>query len=144
MKALDNEKLIRSLVLKMFDCLDNLNYNTLNKEVLADKLFFDIYPTHIEAKERTSDEVCDIFNSFSQGLDASNRLIGEIIVSIEDEKANVFTSTTVTHFKKKTKKGNTRELNGDYHLVVTKNNNEWSISSFIYRANQVYGNVELE
>lgn len=144
MSSVEDKKHIKTLITKMFDYLDTLKFKQLREEILAKNLFFDIYPTHIEPKVRTAVEACEIFNSYSHSVDATNRKIGDIIVSVEDKRANVFTSTTVTHFKKNTINENTRELNGDYHLILTKVTNEWKVSSFIYSANQVYGNITLE
>lgn len=144
MSSIDNQKIIKALITKMFDYLDTLKFEQLLKEVLADNLFFEISPNYIEPKERMAIEVCQIFKCYTKDLDASNRILGDLIISIDGEKANVFTSATITHFKKNAINGNTRELNGDYHLILTKVTNEWKVSSFIYSANQVYGNITLE
>lgn len=144
MSSVEDKKHIKTLITKMFDYLDTLKFEQLREEILADSLFFDIFPTHIEPKVRTADEVCNIFGLYSNDIDATDRKIGDIIISTEGKKANVFTSTTVTHFKKNTVNGNTREVNGDYHLILSLSNNGWRVSSFIYNANQVFGNLHLE
>lgn len=144
MSTVDAKEQIKTLIITMFDYLDTLKFELLREDILAENLFFDIYPTNIEPKVRTAVEVCDFFKSYNHSVDATDRKIGDIIINIEGKKAIVFTSTTITHFKKNTKNKNTRELIGDYHLILNHNNGRWKVSSFIYSANQVYGNVTLE
>lgn len=142
----DDKHLIQDLIDKLFKYSDELNFEGLKKEVLAEYLIYDVSSAGGINKKMSSTEVCDLIKEYSTGLDGNNRIMGDIIIKINDNNtAEVLTTAIVTHYKKKSKKGNVREFTGNYHIILNKiNDYSWRIISFTYSLNHTSGNLELD
>lgn len=145
MSLTDDRELIINVVHNLFKYLDHHRYEKLISEVFAEKLLFDVTSAGGYCQDLTSKEVCDIFKMYTSNVDQNNRSLGELIIKIDGNEAEVFTTATITHYKKGTKKGNTREFRGDYQLGFIKSDTKcWRINSFIYVLHHKGGNVTLE
>lgn len=141
----DDKHIIKDVTNKLFKYSDELNFEGLKKEVLAEYLIYDVSSAGGVNKKMTSTEVCDLIKEYSTGLDGNSRIMGDIIIKINDNTAEVLTTAIVTHYKKKSKKGNVREFTGNYHIILNKVNDvSWRITSFTYSLNHLTGNLELE
>lgn len=145
MSPSSDKELVVKLVHKLFKHLDNNEYDKLQSEVFADRLLFDVTSAGGYCRDLTSKEVCDIFEMYTSDVDKNSRSLGELIVKVDGNEAEVFTTATITHYKKGTKKGNTREFRGDYQFGFIKSDTKcWRINSFIYVLNHKEGNITLE
>lgn len=136
---------ISSLVNKLFDYIDNNAFDKMQTEVFADSVLFDVTSAGGYCQDLTSKQVCDIFKMYMSNIDGNNRTLGEFLMKINGNEAEVFTTATITHFKKGTKNGNTREFQGDYQLGLVKSDTKpWRINSFIYVLHHKEGNITLE
>lgn len=145
MSSKEDKQEISALVHKLFNYIDNGSFNELQTEVFTENVFFDVSSAGGgDSKYLSSKEVCAIFELYIGSLDANSRSIGDLIVTINGNEAEVFTTTSITHYKKGTQKGNTREFRGDYQLGLIKSDTtSWKINSFIYELHHQEGNIEL-
>lgn len=145
MNSQNDEQKISALVHKLFDYIDDRNFDKLKVEVFAERVLFDVTSAGGYCQDLTSEQVCDIFSMYMSNVDGNNRTLGEFLMKINGNEAEVFTTATITHFKKDTKNGNTREFQGDYQLGFIKSDTEpWRINSFIYVLHHKDGNITLE
>lgn len=145
MSTSNDKELVIKLVHNLFKYLDNNKYDKLQSEVFSDRLLFDVTSAGGYCQDLTSKEVCDIFKMYTSNVDENSRSLGELLIKINGNEAEVFTTATIMHYKKGTKKGNTREFRGDYQLGFIKSDTKcWRINSFIYVLHHKGGNITLE
>lgn len=145
MNPASDKELITKLVQDLFSYLDSCEYEKLQNEVFAERLLFDVTSAGGYCQDLTSKEVCGIFEMYLSNVDENSRTLGELLITINGNEAEVFTTATIVHYKKGTKKGNTREFRGDYQLGFIKSDaKSWRINSFIYILNHKNGNITLE
>lgn len=135
---------IVEVVNKLFVYTDMQEWEKLQNEVFTEEVFFDMSSLGGEKAEKTSKEICDIWQKGFEGIDSVNHLAGNFIIHINDATAAVFAYATATHYKEAAKHGKTREFTGTYDLNLMKHGTGWRIYGFKYNLKYRTGNLELE
>ena len=135
---------IIEVVNRLFIYTDDQNWDSLQNEVFAEKLIFDMSSVNGESGELTAKSICEAWAKGFVGIDAINHLAGNYLVEVNDNQAKVFAYATATHFKANASKGKTREFVGTYNIQLVKETNGWRIIYFKYNLKYANGNLNLE
>jgi hypothetical protein len=135
---------IVEVVNKLFVYTDMQEWEKLQNEVFSEEVLFDMSSMGGERAEKTSKEICKIWQKGFEGIDAVNHLAGNYLIQVHDATATVFAYATATHYKESAIKGKTREFVGTYHLNLMKHGVGWRIYEFKYNLKYQAGNVDLQ
>lgn len=144
MNSFSEREQIIEVVNKLFIYTDHLYWNKLQNEVFSKFVHLDMTSMGGEARELLAQEICENWQKGFQGIDSVNHLGGNYLVTINGHKAEVFAYATATHYKKNTKKGNTRDFVGTYQLQLVKNPEGWRIDRMKYNLRYATGNLQLK
>ena len=139
----EREKIVETIN-KLFIYTDHRYWEKLQKEVFDKFVHLDMTSMGGEARELLAREICENWQQGFQDLDAVNHLAGNYIVTINEHKAQVFAYATATHYKKKAKRGNTRDFVGTYDFHLIKNPEGWRITKMVYHLRYATGNLQLK
>ena len=134
---------IIEVVNKLFVYTDYQEWDKLQNEVFTEQLYFDMASLGGEAKATTAKEVCAMWRTGFEGLNAVNHLAGNYLVRMNGDTADVFAYATATHYKSTATLGKTREFVGSYNLHLIKTDNGWRIDIFKYNLKYSGGNLTL-
>lgn len=143
MDTLTVREQIVETVHKLFIYTDSMDWNKLQDEVFTDSVLFDMSSLGNEAKVTSAKSICETWESGFAGLTAVNHLAGNLLVSVNDEQADVFAYATATHYKSSATQGKTREFIGTYDLHLIQTDKGWRIDQFKYNLKFMNGNLEL-
>lgn len=143
MEAFTIREQIIETVTKLFVYTDYREWDKLLDEVFTPQLYFDMASMGGEAKDTTAKEVCDMWRTGFEGIDAVNHLAGNYLVRINGDTADVFAYATATHFKNAAALGKTREFVGSYNLHLIRTEQGWRIDVFKYNLKYANGNLQL-
>lgn len=139
-----NRAEITDVVNKLFYYTDNLMWDELLNQVLAEKLHFDVTSVGAEkAEELMANTVTEMWDTGLKDLDAVHHQVGNYIIEISKDTAKVKCYSIASHYKSGAQNGTTREFIGDYDLVLIKLESGWRINSFVYNLKYITGNIEL-
>jgi hypothetical protein len=144
MEKMSTREEIIELVNKLFIYTDSRQWDKLKSEVFTKKVHLDMSSMGGEAMNTTAKLICNQWDASFRDLDAVNHLVGNYLVTYNDESADVFAYATATHYRERATKGKTREFVGTYnfHLVFTEKG--WRINVFKYNLKYSTGNMNLE
>lgn len=129
---------------KLFIYTDYKEWDKLQNEVFTEKVHMDMRSLGGEEKEMTAKEICDMWQSGLEGLDAVNHLGGNYLVTTKNDLiAEVFAYATATHYKAAATNGKTRTFVGSYELKVSNTDKGWRIYGFTYNLKYTDGNMDL-
>jgi hypothetical protein len=138
------EQLIE-VVNKLFVYTDYREWQKLQDEVFANLVLFDMSSLGAgEAAEKTAAEICDMWDTGFQGIDAIHHQSGNFMVTVTEDSATVFCYAIASHFKAAATQGNTREFVGSYDIGLTSTEKGWRINAFKYTVKYTSGNASLE
>ncbi len=129
---------------RLFIYTDELHWDLLQAEVFHKEVHFDMASLGGPVKQMAASEICDMWKSGFEGIDAINHLAGNYLVTISENEAEVFAYATATHYKESAKLGKTREFIGTYKLGMIMTNAGWRINRFTYTLKYMNGNLSLE
>lgn len=141
----EREQLIE-LSNKLFIYTDYKEWQKLKEDVFVDdKVYIDMTSTGAgTAADMTPDMICSMWNVGFEGLDAVHHQSGNFLVTVTNEKAEVYCYAIATHYKANATAGKTREFVGSYNIGCIKTTMGWRINSFKYNLKYVNGNVEFK
>lgn len=143
MDTLTVREQIVETVHRLFIYTDSMDWKKLQDEVFTDSVLFDMSSLGNEAKVTSAKSICETWESGFAGLTAVNHLTGNLLISVNDEQADVFAYATATHYKSSATQGKTREFIGTYDLHVIHTDKGWRIDQFKYNLKFMNGNLEL-
>lgn len=143
MSTFSEREQIIEIVHKLFIYTDSREWNKLQEEVFTESVFFDMSSLGSEAKLTSAKSICETWESGFAGLTSVNHLAGNLLVSIDGEKADVFAYATATHYKSTATMGKTREFVGTYDFHLIHGDKGWRIDRFKYNLKFRNGNLEL-
>ncbi len=129
---------------KLFVYTDDQDWEKLLSEVFAEKVHINMASLGGPVQEMGAMEICAMWKSGFEGIDAVNHLSGNFLVSVNEKKAEVFCYATATHFKESAQKGKTREFVGTYQLGMRRLEKGWRINRFTYTLKYMTGNLTLD
>jgi hypothetical protein len=135
---------IIEVVNKLFINTDNRDWAQV-KACFADKVLFDM--TSMAGGEPTTLTPQEIVDGWDQGLKALKAIhhqIGNYLVSVNGNNADVFCYGTAFHYLPNKTKNDTRTFVGSYDFKLIKANGNWQISMFKYNLKYITGNLKLE
>ncbi len=129
---------------KLFIYTDEQDWEMLQKEVFDKEVNMDMSSLGGPVATMTALEICEMWKSGVEGIDSVNHLAGNCLVTVKEEKADVFAYATATHYKEAAQNGKTREFVGKYNLGMVKTKKGWRINNFVYTLKYMNGNLNLE
>ncbi|NNC70885.1 MAG: SnoaL-like domain-containing protein [Flavobacteriaceae bacterium] len=139
----EREQIIET-VNKLFIYTDHRYWEKLQNEVFSKFVHLDMTSMGGEVRELLSNEICENWSQGFQEIDVVNHLAGNYLVTIKENKAEVFAYATATHYKKNAKRGNTRDFVGSYDFNLVKNHEGWRIDKMKYNLRYALGNLQLK
>ena len=136
---------LTELANKLFMYCDGQQWQQLLDEVFTPVIWLDMTsaggdkPGNMEAKA-----VCGMWKEGFVDLDAVHHQAGHYIITVNNDKADIFAYAVATHYKKATTKGNTRAFVGSYDLKAERTPAGWRLSQFKYNLKYIDGNASLE
>lgn len=149
---LDMEKQIQQLlerqqiidvVNQLFIQTDNRNWEGV-ENCFAEKVLFDM--TSLAGGEPTTLTPQQITAAWDEGLkdlQAIHHQVGNFVVSIDSDGADVFCYGIASHFKPNGSGQNTRTFVGSYDFHLTKKDDEWKIDAFKFNLKYLDGKADL-
>lgn len=132
------------LVNKLFIYTDEKEWQKLQNDIFAEEVFLDMESAGGNSETMTSEQICSMWQSVLNGLDAANHLTGNFIVeNVKENFVKVFCYATATHYKSSAKNGSLREFVGSYNIELIKQANGWRVTSFVYNLKYMSGNLDL-
>jgi hypothetical protein len=130
---------------KLFMYCDAQHWQKMLDEVFTPTIRFDMSSagggpaSMLDAKA-----VCDIWKQGFIGLDSVHHQAGHYLITLKDDKADIFGYAIAFHYKKTATKGNTRHFVGSYDLKAIRTSDGWRLSQFKYNLKYIDGNTTLE
>ena len=134
---------IVEVVNKLFVYTDMQSWDKLQAEVFSPTVHFDMTSLGGERMDRTSADICAIWEKGFRDIDEVNHLAGNYLVQINDDSATVFAYATATHYRAAALNGQTREFVGTYNLALVRQEEGWRINAFRYNLKYLAGNIGL-
>lgn len=139
----EKEKII-DLLGKMFQYADEEQWIKFEKEIFDKQCYIDIVAINGIKGNFSPFDASQLWKSFSGNLDGIHRKLGDVLVTINGNEAELFTNATLSHIKKNSTKGVIREYIGNYQIKFHKTGDRWFINTFIYNIDHKIGNVNFE
>ncbi|WP_199200249.1 nuclear transport factor 2 family protein [Adhaeribacter arboris] len=93
------EQLIE-IVNKLFVYTDSREWQKIQEEIFAKKVLFDMSSLGAgDPAEKTSQEICAMWNTGFQGIDAIHHQSGNFLVTATENTATVFCYAIANHYK---------------------------------------------
>ena len=89
-------------------------------------------------------DVCEMWKEGLAGLDAIHHQSGHYLITVQNNKADIYAYGTATHYKKAATRGNTRTFTGSYDLKAERTGNGWRLTQFKFNLKYMEGNISLE
>lgn len=136
---------LTELANKLYMYCDAKQWEKMLAEVFTPLVWFDSSsvgagePRSMEAKE-----VCQMWEAGLGGLDAIHHQAGHYLITVQENKADIFGYGIASHYKKTATKGNTRTFVGSYDLKAERSAKGWRLSQFKFNLKYMEGNISLE
>ena len=129
---------------KLFIYTDEQDWEMLQKEVFDKEVHMDMSSLGGPVALMTALEICEMWKSGFEGIDSVNHLAGNYLVTIKENKADLFAYATATHYKEAAHNGKIREFVGTYALGMIKTSKGWRLNKFVYTLKYMNGNLTLD
>jgi hypothetical protein len=140
---LEKDQIIE-IVTKLFVFTDQLNWPEVLK-CFAGEVFFDQQSlTGEEPMLMDSNDIVDAWDAGLKPLDAVHHQVGNFIVDIESDTADVFCYGIASHYLPNKSNENTRVFVGSYDFHLTRESGSWTIDKFRFNLKYIDGNPNLE
>ena len=123
---------------------DNRNWD-LVKECFADSVHFDM--TSLVGGDPamlSSQNIVDAWDEGLKSLEAVHHQIGNYIVNVNGNSAEVFCYGIASHYLPNNSGRNVRTFVGSYNFNLSKINDDWKIDKFKFNFKYMDGNPDLE
>lgn len=146
MEARSKRDEIIEVASKLFVYTDYQKWAKLQSEVFTESVLFDMSSVGAgPAKKLKAIEICDMWRTGFDGIDAIHHQAGNFLVTFESEgNVSVFCYAIASHFKNAATQGKTREFVGSYDLHFVLTDIGWRIDAFKYNLKYATGNTELK
>ncbi|MFT3678958.1 MAG: nuclear transport factor 2 family protein [Ferruginibacter sp.] len=136
---------LTELANKLFMYCDAQQWDKLLDEVFTPTIWFDLSSAGGgEPQNMKAEDVCKMWEAGFVGLDAVHHQAGHYIISVHNDKADIYGYAVAAHYKKEAVKGNTRTFTGSYDLKAQLGSNGWRLTQFKYNLKYIDGNTSLE
>lgn len=136
---------LTELANKLFMYCDAKQWHKMLEEVFTETIWFDGSSVGAgEPKTISADEVCKMWDTGFAGLDGVHHQAGHYIISIHNDKADIYGYAVASHYKREVTKGNTRTFTGTYELKAQLGSNGWRLTQFKYNLKFMDGNIAFE
>jgi hypothetical protein len=131
---------------KLFIYTDHLQWDELRAEVFTDNVLFDMSSLGAgDPKKMSAGEICDIWKTGFEGIDAVHHQTGNFLVDFGSEgNAEIYCYAIAIHFKNSATQGKTRQFVGSYNLHAVLTDIGWRLDAFKYNVKFIDGNAELK
>jgi hypothetical protein len=127
---------IIEIVNRLFIYTDQQDWEKLSTEVFTELVTFDMSSiSGVPAKQLLVSEICTMWKEGFKGIDAIHHQAGNHLVTIKDERADVFCYATATHYMKET--NHVKIFVGTYKLDLIRRKSGWRINGFRYNAKYI-------
>ncbi|RDC65407.1 nuclear transport factor 2 family protein [Adhaeribacter pallidiroseus] len=138
------EQLIE-IVNKLFVYTDSREWQKIQEEIFGHKVLFDMSSLGAgEPAEKTSADICAMWDAGFKGIDAIHHQSGNFLVTATENTATVFCYAIASHYKAAATQGKTREFVGSYDINLSLTGYGWRITAFKYTVKYTSGNISLE
>lgn len=140
---LDQED-VKKVVNELFIQTDNRDWEKV-KSTFAPQVAFDM--TSLAGGTPgtlTRQQIVDAWEKGLRPLQSIHHLIGNFIIDIEGDKADVFCYGIASHHLPNKTKKNLRHFAGSYNIALQRTGTSWKITHFKYNSKYVEGNLKLE
>ncbi len=144
--ALVADKLeLTELCNKLFMYCDAKQWDKMISEVFTPAIWFDASSLGAgEPRSMQAKDVCEMWKEGLAGLDAIHHQSGHYLITVQNNKADIYAYATATHYKKAATRGNTRTFTGSYDLKAERTGNGWRLTQFKFNLKYMEGNISLE
>ena len=116
---------------RLFIYTDAQEWEKLSTEVFTELVTFDMSSvTGAPAKQMLASEICAMWKEGFKGIDAIHHQAGNYLVTVKDERADVFCYATATHYIKEN--SHLKVFVGSYKLDLIRRKSGWRINGFRY------------
>lgn len=139
---IEKDKVITTCTL-LFNHTDARNWSGV-RTCFAPEVLFDM--TSLAGGEpatMTPEQITDAWEQGLKPLHAIHHQVGNFIVDVKDNQADVFCYGTASHYLPNPTKHNTRVFVGSYDFHLNKANVDWRIDKFKFNLKYIDGNKEL-
>ena len=146
MELKSKQDTVIELANKLFVYTDQRDWDKLLKEVLMEKVEFDMTSAGGgPAKTMTASEICQMWKAGLEGIDFIHHQSGNFIVNFKNDgtEANIFCYATATHYKAAAQHGKSREFVGSYELRAEFTDLGWRLAAFRFNLKYINGNKDL-
>lgn len=135
---------VKQVVNRLFISTDNRDWDTV-KQLFAPTVLFDV--TSMVGGDPVTMTPGDIVAAWDKGLKplkAIHHQAGNYIVSVDQDRAEVFCYGIASHYLPNKTNLNTRIFVGSYNFHLTMNSDTWQIDKFKFNLKYIDGNPNLE
>ena len=138
-----NREMIVETIVKLFVGVDERNW-ILVKQVFCDFVLLD-YSSMSSAKAEvlTPDKIIENWRNFLPGFDFTHHHIGNFMINLNPETAEVFCYGTATHYLKNESNSNIWTVVGSYNFDLQHFEEGWKISKMKFNFKFADGNFDL-
>lgn len=135
---------IIDVVNRLFISTDNRDWAKV-KTCFADAVLFDMTSmTGGEPVTMTAQQIVEGWDSGLKALKAIHHQVGNFVVDLQDNEAEVFCYGLALHYLPNPTNQNTRSFVGSYNLHLTKAGGSWRVDGFKFNLKFMDGNLHLE
>lgn len=128
---------IIEIVNRLFIYTDQQEWEKLSTEVFTELVTFDMSSVSgVPSRQMLASEICAMWKEGFAGIDAIHHQAGNYLVTIKDERADVFCYATATHYFKET--NNVKVFVGSYKLDLIRRKSGWRINGFRYNVKYLH------
>ncbi|MGD1061398.1 MAG: nuclear transport factor 2 family protein [Methanomassiliicoccales archaeon] len=143
-RALVDRRRIEDVVTRLFVFTDRLDWENLLDKCLGDDVLFDMSSLTGEAARRMpAKEIAAAWETGLRPLKAVHHQMGNLLVTMSDNRAVATCYTTATHYLPSGSRENTKTFFGCYELGMARTVRGWRIDSYRYHSKFVVGNLDL-
>ena len=136
---------LTELANKLFMYCDAKQWDKMLDEVFVENIWFDASSAGGgEPKNIKAADVCKMWEDGLAGLDGVHHQAGHYIITVHNDKAEIFGYAVATHYKNDAAKGKVRSFTGSYDLKAQLGSNGWRLTQFKYNLKFMDGNTSLE
>lgn len=135
---------IIDLTNKLFISTDNRDWQQV-KECFTDTVLLDM-TSMVGGKPSTvtTQEIVDAWDKGLKALKAIHHQVGNYVVEIAENEADLFCYGIATHYLPNKTNLNVRTFVGSYDVHLVKEKDSWRINKFKYNLKYIDGNPDLE
>ena len=140
---IEKENVLKT-VNSLFVSTDNREWTEV-KKCFSDSVLFDMKSlTGIESSVISAEDIVNAWDNGLKDLQAIHHQVGNYMVEIKNNEADVFCYGTASHYLPNRTGNNVRTFVGSYNFHLVKSNSSWKIDRFKFNFKYLDGNADLE